>query len=150
GDSFVFLYKHIIRWLTSRGCWRASATSSCDARRPSGTFGLPLSLAVLALRTPARGRLHDALRSVYGPPPHGTGMNHASLWPYPFVVRRRQTVHKRLAVPAQVVVQHGYETRRERGCLMLVTRAYKTELALSDQQVTACRKHAGAARWAYN
>jgi putative transposase len=31
-----------------------------------------------------------------------------------------------------------------------IQRAYKTELALNDQQITACRKHAGAARWAYN
>ena len=29
-------------------------------------------------------------------------------------------------------------------------RAYKTELALNNQQITACKKHAGAARWAYN
>ncbi|HEX8982858.1 MAG TPA: RNA-guided endonuclease TnpB family protein [Ktedonobacterales bacterium] len=29
-------------------------------------------------------------------------------------------------------------------------RAYKTELDLNDQQTTACRKHTGAARWAYN
>jgi hypothetical protein len=29
-------------------------------------------------------------------------------------------------------------------------RAYKTELDLNHQQITACRKHAGAARWAYN
>ncbi|PWT78103.1 MAG: transposase [Chloroflexi bacterium] len=29
-------------------------------------------------------------------------------------------------------------------------RAHKTELDLTDWQVTACRKHAGAARWAYN
>ena len=29
-------------------------------------------------------------------------------------------------------------------------RAYKTELDLNDQQVTACKQHAGAARWAYN
>jgi putative transposase len=33
---------------------------------------------------------------------------------------------------------------------MLVQRAYKTELDLNDQQVTACKQHAGAARWAYN
>ena len=33
---------------------------------------------------------------------------------------------------------------------MLVTRAYKTELDLTDRQVTACKQHAGAARWAYN
>ncbi|MGO8949727.1 MAG: RNA-guided endonuclease InsQ/TnpB family protein [Ktedonobacterales bacterium] len=33
---------------------------------------------------------------------------------------------------------------------MLVQRAYKTELDLIDRQVTACRQHAGAARWAYN
>jgi putative transposase len=31
-----------------------------------------------------------------------------------------------------------------------VTRAYKTELALNNAQVTACRQHAGAARYAYN
>ncbi len=33
---------------------------------------------------------------------------------------------------------------------MLVTRAYKTELDLNDQQITACKQHAGAARYAYN
>jgi putative transposase len=33
---------------------------------------------------------------------------------------------------------------------MLVQRAYQTELDLNDRQVTACRRHAGAARWAYN
>jgi putative transposase len=31
-----------------------------------------------------------------------------------------------------------------------VTRAYKTELELNDRQITACRRHAGAARYAYN
>ena len=31
-----------------------------------------------------------------------------------------------------------------------VTRAYKTELAPNNEQATACRQHAGAARWAYN
>ena len=31
-----------------------------------------------------------------------------------------------------------------------VQRAYKVELHLNNQQITACRKHAGAARWAYN
>src|SRR5262245_32655073 len=31
-----------------------------------------------------------------------------------------------------------------------IQRAYKTELALNNAQITACRKHAGAARWAYN
>jgi putative transposase len=31
-----------------------------------------------------------------------------------------------------------------------IQRAYKTELDLNDHQVTACRRHAGAARWAYN
>lgn len=33
---------------------------------------------------------------------------------------------------------------------MLVTRAYKTELDLNDRQITACKRHAGAARYAYN
>ena len=31
-----------------------------------------------------------------------------------------------------------------------IQRAYKTELDLNNEQITACRKHAGAARWAYN
>jgi putative transposase len=31
-----------------------------------------------------------------------------------------------------------------------VTRAYKTALDLNDKQVTACKRHAGAARYAYN
>src|SRR5260370_1091605 len=29
-------------------------------------------------------------------------------------------------------------------------RAYKTELELNNEQITACKRHAGAARWAYN
>jgi transposase len=33
---------------------------------------------------------------------------------------------------------------------MLVQRAYTTELDLTDRQLTACKQHAGAARWAYN
>jgi putative transposase len=33
---------------------------------------------------------------------------------------------------------------------MRVMRAYKTELDLNDRQVTACKRHAGAARYAYN
>jgi putative transposase len=33
---------------------------------------------------------------------------------------------------------------------MIVLRAYKTELDLNNAQRTACAKHAGAARWAYN
>jgi len=32
----------------------------------------------------------------------------------------------------------------------IIQRAYKTELDLNDRQITACKKHAGAARWAYN
>ena len=31
-----------------------------------------------------------------------------------------------------------------------IQRAYQTELDLNHEQITACRKHAGAARWAYN
>jgi putative transposase len=34
--------------------------------------------------------------------------------------------------------------------MSIIQRAYKTELDLNDEQTTACRKHAGAARWAYN
>lgn len=33
---------------------------------------------------------------------------------------------------------------------MKVTRAYKTELGLNATQITACKQHAGTARWAYN
>lgn len=33
---------------------------------------------------------------------------------------------------------------------MKVTSAYKTELDLNNEQITACKKHAGAARFAYN
>jgi putative transposase len=33
---------------------------------------------------------------------------------------------------------------------MKITRGYKTELDLNKAQITACLKHAGAARWAYN
>jgi putative transposase len=33
---------------------------------------------------------------------------------------------------------------------MIVLRAFKTELDLNNSQKTACAKHAGAARWAYN
>ena len=32
----------------------------------------------------------------------------------------------------------------------IIQRAYKTELDLNHEQITARRKHAGAARWAYN
>ena len=31
-----------------------------------------------------------------------------------------------------------------------IQRAYQTELDLNDEQITACKKHAGAARWEYN
>src|SRR5215468_1722876 len=34
--------------------------------------------------------------------------------------------------------------------LVRVTRAYKTELDLNNAHVTACKQHAGAARWVYN
>src|SRR6185312_9178765 len=34
--------------------------------------------------------------------------------------------------------------------MRIIQRAYKTELDLNNKQITACRKHAGAARWAYN
>jgi len=33
---------------------------------------------------------------------------------------------------------------------MRILRAYKTELALNNTQTTACKRHAGAARWAFN
>jgi len=31
-----------------------------------------------------------------------------------------------------------------------IQRAYKTELDLNNEQITACKQHAGAARWAFN
>jgi putative transposase len=31
-----------------------------------------------------------------------------------------------------------------------VQHAYKVELDLNNEQTTACKKHAGTARWAYN
>jgi putative transposase len=34
--------------------------------------------------------------------------------------------------------------------MSVIQRAYKTELDLNNEQITACKKHAGAARWAYN
>jgi Helix-turn-helix domain len=34
--------------------------------------------------------------------------------------------------------------------MSLIKRAYKSELALNNKQLTACKRHAGAARWAYN
>jgi putative transposase len=34
--------------------------------------------------------------------------------------------------------------------MSVTQRAFKTELALNNAQITACKKHAGAARWAYN
>src|SRR5258708_29688556 len=37
-----------------------------------------------------------------------------------------------------------------RGSMSTIQRAYKVELDLNNAQTTACRRHAGAARWAYN
>ena len=34
--------------------------------------------------------------------------------------------------------------------MMLITRGYRTELDLNKAQITLCKKHAGAARWAWN
>lgn len=34
--------------------------------------------------------------------------------------------------------------------MVTIQRAFKSELDLNNQQITACRMHAGAARWAYN
>jgi transposase len=33
---------------------------------------------------------------------------------------------------------------------MQIIRGYKTELDFTNEQVTLCKKHAGASRWAYN
>src|SRR5690348_16813549 len=37
-----------------------------------------------------------------------------------------------------------------RNTMSRIQRAYKTELDLNHAQITACKQHAGAARWAYN
>lgn len=37
-----------------------------------------------------------------------------------------------------------------RNVMSTIQRAYKAELALNNAQITACKRHAGAARWAYN
>jgi putative transposase len=42
------------------------------------------------------------------------------------------------------------EGKRKENHLMLVQRAYNTELALNNAHVTTCKRHAGAARYAYN
>src|SRR5215469_3210678 len=34
--------------------------------------------------------------------------------------------------------------------MSVIQRAYTTELDLTDHQITACKQHARAARWAYN
>src|SRR6516225_2743383 len=34
--------------------------------------------------------------------------------------------------------------------MSIIQRAYKVELDLTNEQTTACKQHAGAARWAYN
>jgi hypothetical protein len=33
---------------------------------------------------------------------------------------------------------------------MQITQGYRTELDLNNEQIIACKKHAGAARYAYN
>jgi len=33
---------------------------------------------------------------------------------------------------------------------MIVKQGYRTELHLNNEQITACKKHCGASRWAYN
>src|SRR5215470_340685 len=44
----------------------------------------------------------------------------------------------------------GISSRPGRRDMSPIRRAYKTELDLNTQQVTTCKKHAGAPRWAYN
>src|SRR6516225_11344881 len=34
--------------------------------------------------------------------------------------------------------------------MSIIQRAYQVELDLTNEQTTACKQHAGAARWAYN
>src|SRR6516164_1454592 len=37
-----------------------------------------------------------------------------------------------------------------RSSMSRIQRAYQVELDLTNEQTTACKQHAGAARWAYN
>jgi putative transposase len=47
-------------------------------------------------------------------------------------------------------IRRAYKSTIRRAYKSTIRRAYKTELDLNNEQTTACRKHAGAARWAYN
>jgi putative transposase len=48
-------------------------------------------------------------------------------------------------------IEHAEDAGRRRQRRMSnIQRAYKTELDLNNEQLTACKRHAGAARWAYN
>src|SRR5258708_31792496 len=47
----------------------------------------------------------------------------------------------------QAVCGTGDESRR---CFVKITRGYKVEVDLNHEQITACLKHAGCARKAYN
>src|SRR5262249_17294217 len=51
---------------------------------------------------------------------------------------------------SQHEAERGRHTGGSRRRMSTIQRAYTTELDLNHQQVTACRTHAGAARWAYN
>jgi putative transposase len=62
---------------------------------------------------------------------------------------------KRWAAPLHAGVTPAIESAEaaesSRNCEMsVIQRAYKTELELHHEQITACKRHAGAARWAYN
>src|SRR5262249_53008438 len=68
------------------------------------------------------------------------------------VITRRQLygVFAECVASSQHEAERVRQTGGSRRSMTTIQRAYKTELDLNDQQVTACRKHAGAARWAYN
>jgi putative transposase len=46
--------------------------------------------------------------------------------------------------------RRGTDTEGGHATRVTITRAYKTELDLTNRQITACKRHAGAARYAYN
>src|SRR5215472_6863173 len=54
------------------------------------------------------------------------------------------------AARSEVRWRRKTRSRGEAGERMTILRAYKTELELNHAHVTACKRHAGAARFAYN
>src|SRR5215472_1253864 len=86
-------------------------------------------------------------------PPHQRGEAHAvGAWQ-----RRMRTPQAHTACAVRVCASRSEvrwrrktRSRGEAGERMTILRAYKTELELNHAHVTACKRNAGAARFAYN